>query len=102
MTNANDAPIACTLTGGAFADRVAWIAQLNRDGLRSHERTGSSLTLHYDADVRDRVHQLVRQERECCGFLAFAIGESTDGIRVTITVPERAREAADRLFEPFL
>jgi hypothetical protein len=80
---------------------VAWIARLNRDGLRSHQRTASSLMLHYDATVRDRVHQLVRQEQECCGFLTFGIEESTDGIRVTITMPDRAREAVDRLFEPF-
>lgn len=103
MTNTNDdTPIACTLTGGAFADRVAWITQLNRDGLRTHERTAASLTLHYAADVRDRVHQLVRREAECCRFLAFELEESVDEIRVTIALPDRARELADELFEPFL
>lgn len=102
MTNTNDAPIACTLTGGRFTERVAWITYLNQDGLRRHERTATSLTLRYAAEVRDRVHQLVRQEAECCGFLTFDIDDAADEICVTITLPERARGLADQLFEPFL
>ena len=102
MTNRNDTPIACTLTGGAFRERVAWIRHLNQDGLQSHERTATSLALHYATDVRERVYQLVRQEAECCGFLMFAVDDTPNEIRVTITVPDRAREVADQLFEPFL
>jgi hypothetical protein len=102
MTNTDDVPIACTLTGGNYKERLAWIARLNRDGLRSCRRDATSLELHYAADVRDRVHELVRQEAECCAFLAFAVDESPDAIRVTITVPARAQDMADQLFEPFL
>jgi hypothetical protein len=102
MRTTHDAPIACTLTGGAFAERLAWIAQLNHDGLRSHTRTASSLTLHYGAGVRNRVRELVRREGECCGFLMFGIDEAADEIRLTITLPDRAGELADQLLEPFL
>ncbi len=52
--------------------------------------------------VRDRVHELVRKESECCAFLAFALDESRGDVRLTITAPDRARDAADLFFEPFL
>ena len=102
MTTRDETPIACTLGGNDYHERVAWIAKLNRDGLRSHRRDATTLELHYAAAVRDRVRQLVRQEAECCAFLAFAVNESADQVSVTISVPERAAEMADDLLAPFL
>jgi hypothetical protein len=102
MTSRDEAPIACTLAGHDYHERLTWIAQLNRDGLRSYRRDVMTLELVYAAAVRDRVHQLVRQEAACCAFLGFAVDESTDHVRVTITVPERAGGLADDLFAPFL
>ncbi len=102
MTNRDETPIACTLSGNDYHERLAWIAQLNRDGLRFHRRDAMTLELHYTAAVRDRVHQLVRQEAECCAFLAFAVNESDDQVSVTISVPEPAAEIADDLLAPFL
>ena len=61
-----------------------------------------ALELHYTSTVRDRVYQLVRQEAECCAFLAFAVNESDDQVCVTISVPERTAEIADDLLAPFL
>jgi|RhiMetdeSRZDD1v2_1073273.scaffolds.fasta_scaffold06066_8 hypothetical protein len=102
MSTRDETPIACTLGGNDYRDRLAWIAQLNRDGLQSHRRDAMTLELHYAAAVRDRVHQLVRQEAECCAFLGFAVNESGDQVSVTITVPERAGEIANDLLAPFL
>jgi hypothetical protein len=102
MTKNNEEPVACTLGGSDYQDRLAWIAQLNRDGLRSHRRSAMTLELHYAPVVRDRVHQLVRQEAECCAFLGFAVAETIDRVSMTITVPERAGEIADDLFAPFV
>lgn len=101
MTTNTD-PIACTLGGTDYTERLAWIASLNRDGLLSHERHDAALQLRYAPTVRGRVHELVRKESECCAFLNFALDESDSDVRLTITVPDRLRDAADHFFEPFL
>lgn len=102
MTIVEAAPIACTLAPGAYKDRLAWIAALNRDALRSYERRGLVLELTYRPEARERVHELVRQEQTCCAFLTFDLKEVGNEIRLTITAPETAREAADSLFDQFL
>ena len=102
MTARNEPPVACTLGGSAYHERLVWIAQLNRDGLRAHRRFALSLELDYATEVRDRVYQMVRQESECCAFLEFVVDESPDHISVTITVPPRASDTAEELLAPFL
>ena len=101
MTDLNE-PIACTLTGRAYDEGQAWIAELNRDGLQQHQREGLSLHLIYTIDVVHRLRELILQEAKCCAFLAFSIDESESDVHVTITVPNRARESADEVLSPFL
>jgi hypothetical protein len=100
MTEA--APIACTLVPDAFKDRIAWINALARDALRSHERHDLVLELNYAPEARDRVREMVRNEQACCAFLSFDLREEPDQIRLLITAPEAAREAADMLFQQFM
>ena len=102
MKSRDETPIACTLGGNDYQERLEWIAQLNRDGLLSHRRDAMTLELQYAVAVRERVNQLVRQEAECCAFLGFAVHELADRLSVTITVPERACEIASDLLAPFL
>ncbi len=45
---------------------------------------------------------MVRKERACCGFLMFEMDEQPDVVRLTIRVPEAAREAANALFAQFI
>jgi hypothetical protein len=97
-----DLPIACTLTGSRFQERLAEIAQLMRDGLRRFDRHGLDLNLHFAPDVASRVREMVAKEQACCAFLTFTITELADDLRLTITAPERGRDALDTLFEPFL
>ena len=44
---------------------------------------------------------MVANEQRCCAFLSFDVREQPDFVHVTITAPERARDAADELFEQF-
>lgn len=97
-----EAPIACALAPGAFKDRIAWIAALTRDALRSHERRDLVLDLRYAPEAAERVREMVRNEQACCSFLAFGLREQPHEIQLVITAPEAAREAADMLFEHFV
>ena len=102
MSSSNDTPpIACTLAPGEFQDRLAWIADLNRQALLRSERHELSLVLTYALTAADRVRELVRREHTCCAFLMFDLREDADTIRLTVTAPERARPAADLLLEQF-
>ena len=102
MTNAESAPIACTLTPGDYKARLAWIADLSRDALRSQVRRDLELELVYSADAAERVRDMVRLEQDCCAFLTFDLNQRPDEIRLRIKAPERARDAADMLFGQFL
>jgi hypothetical protein len=97
-----DLPIACTLTTDAYDARVSWIARLNRAHLRAHHRSGRTVELTYSPEATPLVHELVRREEECCAFLDFSLSESDGALRLSITVPERAREGSDALLAPFL
>lgn len=97
----NEKVIACTLDAGSFQQRLAWIADINANLLRSVHRDGLTLTLEYARSALDDVHTMVAREQSCCSFLNFDIAVDHDGITVSIVAPEEAREAAESLFEPF-
>jgi hypothetical protein len=101
MTESIDTPIACTLTGENLKERLDWIADLNARALRGSRREGLALVLDYMPGAIEDVRRMVAGEQACCAFLAFDIAECADLVRLTITAPEEAREAAEALFEPF-
>jgi hypothetical protein len=101
MNNRDEAPIACTLQAGDYKDRLAWIAELARDGLLGIRQKDLQLELRYASSVADRVREMVGKEQECCAFLKFELFETAEGVCLTITAPERARDVADALFEQF-
>ena len=45
---------------------------------------------------------MVSMEQTCCAFLNFAISETSEDVRLTITAPERTRDVAYALFEQFV
>jgi hypothetical protein len=102
MDRRGEAPIACTLQPGDYKERLAWIAELAREGLLDVSREDLRIELKYAPSVADRVREMVRKEQQCCAFLNFDLSEFDEGVRLTITAPERAREVADALFEQFL
>ena len=82
--------------------RLAAILALTRDALQGFERRGLVLDLSFASTAAERVQEMVRKEKDCCGFLKFDLREVEQGVRLTITAPEEAREAADFLFEQFV
>ena len=99
MTLAEPAPIACTLNRAEFTARRTRIVALNRRALKRYRRDDLRLELLYAAEARPQVLAMVRGEQTCCSFLTFEIHEEPDALRVIVEAPERAREAADSLFE---
>jgi hypothetical protein len=95
-------PIACTLAGGDFRERLAWIAALTRDTMRSYDRDDLVLNLRYAPEAASRVREMVRNEQACCSFLTFEMHEHPDEVRLKIRAPENARASADALFELFI
>jgi len=102
MTGSENKPIACTLGAGDYKQRLASIGTLNQEALLSHSRHDLNLLLIYTVDAAHRVRQMVREEQECCSFLNFDLDQGAEEIQLTITLPERAREAADDIFGQFL
>lgn len=96
-----DGPIACSLDGQELRGRLAWLAKLRQDALIEARREDLRLELLFTADARERVEALVKQEKSCCSFLAFALEETPRGIRLTIEAPEEARFAADEILGYF-
>ncbi|MGH6894940.1 MAG: hypothetical protein ACREJ5_00095 [Geminicoccaceae bacterium] len=101
MTDSESPPIACTLGSGDFEARVGWIQKLSAKSLRGHRRDGLMLELTYDRSAAAEVHDLVRREKACCGFLRFDVRESADAVHLNITAPPEAKGAADELFTHF-
>ena len=95
------AVIACSLAANDFKQRSAWIHELARKHLRRSRRTPLTLDLTYEAQAAEQVREMVAKEQTCCSFLRFDLQEKPDAVRLTITAPEKAREAADVLFDHF-
>jgi hypothetical protein len=49
-----------------------------------------------------KVHEFVRREQACCGFVRFEVRESADASRLTITAPPEAESVADDQFARFV
>jgi hypothetical protein len=94
-------PIACSLDGRDYAARIASNTALARRSLLSAERRGLTLHLTYRNDAEHDVRAMVQAESRCCAFLGFEVEPTIDGIKVTITAPERAADTADDLFAQF-
>jgi hypothetical protein len=102
MAESETLTIACTLNSNDFKARLAAIAELARNALRSHRRQDLTLHLSYAAEAAERVREMVRNEQACCAFLTFDLVEKPQVIDLTITAPEDARQAADVLFGQFI
>lgn len=95
---ATEIPIACTLSATDYRARLAEIAALSQEALRSVEQRGLTLDLRYAPEAAARVRRLVEQERTCCAFLEFELHENADEVRLLVTAPPRAADAVPDLW----
>jgi hypothetical protein len=72
-------PIACTANRDEITVRIDQVEHM-RNRLRSIERTDQGLLLRFepDADLRAHLQQFVLEEKGCCQFWGFEIGDSPD------------------------
>ncbi|MGV1955512.1 hypothetical protein ACQZ5G_01330 [Agrobacterium sp. 22-214-1] len=97
----SDTPIACTLDAGDFKARTEQFEALASRHLRHVSREPLSIELTYATEALPELRDLVGKEKECCAFLNFDLREDRDGVRLQVTAPEAARDAADTLFVHF-
>jgi hypothetical protein len=79
-------PLVCTLTAADYRDREgAWL-KLGQY-VRSSAAIPGGLTFTFAPTVglQDSLTELVRLEAECCAWMAFAMAESPEGLRLSIT-----------------
>jgi len=94
--------VACHLDAASFQQRTRRFAVLNRESLLESHRLDMSLDLTYSLSATAELHDLVRLEEECCPFLCFRLQPGETSIKLSITVPESARDSVNMLLEPFL
>ena len=81
-----DNELVCTLTAAGYQDReTAWL-KVGRY-VRTSEAIPGGLSFRFASTrgLKDGLTELVRLEAECCAWMAFAMSESPDGIRLMIT-----------------
>lgn len=94
-------PLACSLAGPAFAERLEWLQALKSRALLDHWREGHSLHLLFAKEARADVNALVEKESACCGFLSFAVGETARAVHLQVTPPPEAASFIDELLHHF-
>ncbi|QEZ48760.1 hypothetical protein D2917_31240 (plasmid) [Cupriavidus oxalaticus] len=60
------------------------------------------MRFRYAREAADELERLVKQERECCGFLEFDLVRHPDSVRLTITAPAPMADFASTLTAHFL
>jgi hypothetical protein len=82
-----DAPIACTLTPGQYADRTGDLASLAARALRTRKPTAAG--------------ERIAAEASCCSFLRMDLQRSGDGLVLDVAGPQDARPVIAELFAAF-
>ena len=93
--------LACHLDAGNYQQRIQRFADLNREFLLDSWPLELGLELTYALSATAELRDLVRLEEECCPFLRFQLETGQRSIKLSIVVPESARDSVDALLEPF-
>ena len=92
-----DAPVACSLEPRRLADRLGEWRALADSALLSRTEAEGRVIAEFERrdDVRRRLGSLIAAERECCGFLEFAVRETEDVIRLEVAGPPGAERVLE-------
>jgi hypothetical protein len=94
----DDVPIACTLDGGAMADRLdEWQQVLAHVTARTELDGGVRLELDGDTDVA-AVAQVAAAEQACCRFFDFALVIDRRGVALEVHAPPDGQPVLTALF----
>jgi hypothetical protein len=95
-----DAPLACTLTPGQYADRTGELAGLAARTLRSREQTpaGERLVFADTPEIERELRAVIAAEASCCAFLTMDLQRIADGLVLDILGPPDARPVIAELF----
>lgn len=81
-----DTPLVCTLTDADYRDREhAWLKL--RPFVTASEVIAGGLrfTFRPAIGLRDSLTELVRLEGDCCAWMTFAMANTPEGVRLSIT-----------------
>jgi hypothetical protein len=97
-----DIPLVCTLTEADFRDReAAWLKL--KPFIRASAAVPGGLTFSFArvTGLQDSLAELVRLEAECCAWMTFAMAESSEGIRLSVTsTSEEGERGVRQAFAP--
>ena|SRR5207302_407592 len=86
QTPASDDRLVCTLTAADYRDReAAWLKLRKYVTSSAAVPGGLSFAFVPAVGLFDSLAELVRLEAECCAWMTFAMGQSPDAVRLTIT-----------------
>ena len=92
-----DNELVCSLTAADYRDReAAWLKVGNYLRVSTAVPGGLRIRFAPTRGLADSLTELVRLEAECCPWMDFAMSESPDGIRLSITSPGEQGERAVR------
>jgi hypothetical protein len=103
IVTAQDQPpaLACHLDATNYQQRIRRFADLNRECLLESRRLDLGFELTYSLKASAELRDLVGLEEECCPFLRFQLEPEQTSIKLSILVPQSARNSVDALLEPF-
>jgi hypothetical protein len=81
-----DNPLVCMLTAADYRDReAAWLKL--KPFVQASAAVPGGLTFSFArvTGLQDSLTELVRLEAECCAWMTFAMAESPEGLRLSIT-----------------
>jgi hypothetical protein len=95
-------PIACTLDGPALGERLERWRRLEQRALRAREPLPNGVRLRFEngPEVAAELGELVRLERECCGFAAWEVSADGDDAVLDVTAEGQGADAVREMFGP--